>query len=129
MSDPTMTAARDYTRDSGIADAAQQFFNRYVDFQGRSNRGEFWWWVLANLIIGIVLSIIDTAVFGPNATILAGLWALATVVPNIALGIRRMHDIDRTGWWVLLGLIPVVGFLVLIYFYVQKPTPGPNRFG
>ena len=60
---------------------------------------------------------------------LGAIFSLATLVPGIAIGIRRLHDIDKSGWWLLIGLIPIVGALVLIYFFVQKPTPGPNRFG
>ncbi len=105
--------------------------NKYAQFEGRARRKEYWFFVLFYLIVYIVLSVIDTAlgllaggVFG----ILSGIFWLATLIPAIAVAIRRLHDTDRSGWWVLLGLIPLVG-LVLLVFFVLPGTAGDNRFG
>lgn len=125
-------ATRDYTRQSGMADAFREFFNRYFDFSGRSNRGEFWWFVLDSLLIGLVLGVIDTVVFGEvgaNYGVLGNIWSLAILIPSFALNARRLHDIDRTGWWQLLMLVPLIGWIVLIVWFAQKPDNGPNRFG
>ncbi|SLN72604.1 Inner membrane protein YhaI [Roseivivax jejudonensis] len=113
---------RDYHRKSDPVDAAREFFRRYLDFQGRSNRGEFWYWILDNL----VLSIIAYAIGGDT---LQSLWGLATLIPGIALAVRRLHDIGKSGWWVLLWLIPVIGWIILIYWYAQRPEAGPNAYG
>jgi len=152
---------------------------RYADFQGRSRRMEFWMWVLFTLIVGLVLGFIDGILglrFGPSSSsfssgattgfstfssigILGLLWSLATLVPNIAVSMRRLHDTDRTGWWLLLPVIPyviglvimlgaaagqnlgliavggifsligLVGAIVLLVFYCLPGTPGSNRFG
>lgn len=116
-------------------------FSKYADFKGRAQRSEFWWWVLAIWIISIALSMVDSALFGTvqtydsgfsmstNTPILSGLFSLAVLIPNLAVGARRLHDTDRSGWWLLIGLIPLIGFIVLIVFFASKGTPGDNRFG
>ena len=73
-----------------------------------------------------VAGIID-AVLGIQ--IVTGLFGLVTIIPNIAIAIRRLHDLDRTGWWILLGFIPLIGWIILLIWYVTKGTDGPNRFG
>ena len=121
---------RDYRRQSGLGDAFRQFFNRYVQFGGRSNRGEFWYWQLDNILIALALGILDSVVFGVDSTgILGGLWGLATLIPSFALNARRLHDIDKSGWWQLLGLIPIIGWIILLVWFCRAPAPTPNRFG
>lgn len=125
------TAGRDYRRQSGMKDAFQQFFRRYFDFSGRSNRGEFWFWVLDNILISIAIAIVDAAFFGTgpgSAEVLGTLWALATLIPGIAISVRRLHDIGKSGWWLLLILIPLIGFVILLVWHCQKPDTAPNRF-
>ena len=125
-------ATRDYTRQSGMADAVREAFRRFADFSGRSNRGEFWWFYLASLLISFVLGILDMALFGEVGEqygVLGNIWGLVAFIPSISLGARRLHDIDRTGWWQLLMLIPLVGWIVLVVWWAQKPDNGPNRFG
>jgi uncharacterized membrane protein YhaH (DUF805 family) len=121
---------------------------RYFDFNGRSRRKEYWMWFLFVIIGAIVFSILDTvlglggttntysdfdsgASVGFNSTggILSTVFMLAILIPNIAVGIRRLHDTDKSGWWILIGLIPLVGAIVLIVFFVSEGTRGPNRFG
>lgn len=99
----------------------------YVVFTGRSRRKAYWMFVLVNIIIAIILAVIG-GVIGDNG-LLGGLYNLAVLLPSIAIGIRRLHDTDRVGWWLLLALIPLVGVIILIVFYAQDSTPGPNRFG
>jgi len=88
---------------------------KYATFDGRARRSEYWWWTLAMVI----------ASFIPLVNIVVG---LAGLIPSIAVCIRRLHDIGRSGWWLLLALIPLVN-LFLIYLYVQDSQPGPNQFG
>ena len=94
----------------------------YAKFEGRARREEFWYFLLFNFIVGIILSII-------SATVLYPIYALATIVPHIALAARRLHDTNRSGWWQLLAIIPLIGIIVLIVFYVQDSEKGDNRFG
>ena len=100
---------------------------RYTQFVGRAGRAEFWWLALATFIISSVLSILSRAsvVF----SILGFVYWLAVLVPSIAVGIRRLHDTARSGWWILIGLIPLVGFIVLIVFFATQSNPGPNQYG
>ena len=95
-------------------------FNKYADFSGRATRSEFWWFVLFIILASMVLSVVSG--------ILSGLFSLATIVPSLAVGARRLHDIGRSGWWQLLGLIPVIGVLILIYWCVQPGDAAANEF-
>ncbi len=106
-------------------------FSNYVNFSSRAIRSEYWFWVLFTLIGEAVAAGIDAVLFNSSPggfSPLYSLFGLATVLPSLAVGIRRLHDIDRTGWWLLLALTGV-GAFVLIYWACQKGTPGPNRFG
>lgn len=128
--DVASASDRNYRRASGLGDAFRQFFNRYVQFSGRSNRGEFWFWQLDNILISLALGVLDAAIFGMEGSgVLGGLWGLATLIPSFALGARRLHDIDRSGWWQLLVLIPVIGWIVLLVWFCRAPENRPNRFG
>jgi uncharacterized membrane protein YhaH (DUF805 family) len=119
--------------------AVKTVLGKYATFSGRAARPEYWWWVLATVILFFVLGLIDGALvapmmgfeaFEPNAgQPLSVIASLALLVPNLAVAARRLHDTDRSGWWLLLGLIPLIGSLILIYFLVQKGTEGSNRFG
>ena len=105
---------------------------KYAVFSGRSRRKEYWYFVLFNLIVSLVLSAID-ALLGTfssaNVGLLGGIYGLAVLIPSIAVSVRRLHDIDRAGWWVLIGLVPVVGTIVLLVFAALEGSPGSNRFG
>jgi uncharacterized membrane protein YhaH (DUF805 family) len=104
----------------------------YLNFTGRARRAEFWWYFLANLIISVVLNIIDAAIgsgSGFYGGILTGLYGLAVLLPGLAVGIRRLHDTDKSGWWLLLVFIPIVGIIVLIVFWATDGTRGTNAYG
>ena len=104
-------------------------FERYFDFKGRSSRAEYWYWVLFIVLASIPLSIADYIIFGdPDAGLLDPLFSLATLIPGIALGIRRLHDIDRSGWWTLI-VFTIIGIPVLIYWSVQPGDEGENTYG
>ena len=102
---------------------------RYVEFTGRASRTEFWMFVLISVIVSIVLSIIGGFAGDTARSALSSLYSLAVLVPSLALGARRLHDTNRSGWWQLVGLIPVVGWIVLIVFYVMPSDPGDNQYG
>lgn len=104
---------------------------KYATFTGRASRSEYWWFQLAMILTFVVLAF---AVGGPDegfgiGTILFVVVVLAVLIPSIAVTVRRLHDTDRSGWWVLLNLIPYVGALILLVFTVLKGTSGDNRFG
>jgi uncharacterized membrane protein YhaH (DUF805 family) len=95
-------------------------FKKYADFQGRASRSEFWWWALFVTLVSIGLGIISE--------MLSGVFSLAVLLPYLAVGARLLHDTDRSGWFQLIGLIPLIGWIVLLVFFVQEPKE-PNRYG
>jgi uncharacterized membrane protein YhaH (DUF805 family) len=99
----------------------------YANFNGRARRAEFWWYFLANLIISIVFNVLAAA--ASFFAILSLIYALAVLIPGLAVGVRRLHDTGRSGWWLLIALIPIVGIIVLIVFFAQDTTPGVNDYG
>ena len=115
----------------GFGEAIQSGFRNYVGFNGRASRSEYWWWFLFAFLISIAANIVDRSLGGGMSTVglLGGIVALALLLPNIAIGIRRLHDRDKSGWWLLLIFIPLVGAIILIIWFVMRGTPGPNRFG
>lgn len=94
---------------------------QYAVFTGRARRQEFWWFVLTNLIIVLVLSWIWE--------FLSSLYSLAVLLPAIGVGVRRLHDTGKTGWWLLLHFIPLIGTIVLIIFFAQDSAEGSNEYG
>lgn len=104
-----------------------EVLKKYAVFQGRARRKEYWMFVLFNLIIALVLRLIEALVGGPG--LLANLYSLAVLIPGLAVAFRRLHDTNRNGWWVLIGLVPLVGVIILIVFMAQDSQPGDNQYG
>ena len=98
-----------------IVDAVKTCFTKYADFNGRAPRAEYWWFFLAVLLGGAAASLIGFRVYA--------LFSVATMLPMIAVGSRRMHDTNRSGWWQLLALVPF-GVIVVVVFLVQRSTPA-----
>ena len=107
--------------------------NKYAMFNGRARRKEYWFFVLFNILASIALGIVDgiTGTFNDEMGVglLGGIYWLAVLIPAIAVAVRRLHDTGRTGWWLLLCLIPVIGGLVLLIFMVFDSEPGDNQYG
>ncbi|MEQ5870363.1 DUF805 domain-containing protein [Sagittula sp. NFXS13] len=120
------TAGRNYQEDVSFQEALTRFFQNYIVFEGRANRGEYWKAWLGCFAGSIVFSLVD---FMLGIGVLSGLWSLAIIVPSLSIGARRLHDIDKSGWWLLIGLIPLIGAIILIVWFAKKPDPAPNRFG
>jgi len=105
---------------------------RYAQFTGRAGRAEFWTFTLVNFAISMVLNFIGFLGLGFISSIAAGIgsiYGLAVLIPGIAVAIRRLHDTDKSGWYLLLGLIPVIGTIGLIYLLAQESNPDENQFG
>ncbi len=119
--------------------AVQTVLEKYATFIGRASRSELWWWWLFVLLLSLGTQLIDGLFIAPllgfevleenTGQPLTLIALLALLLPNIAVSVRRLHDIDRSGWWVLIGLVPFVGVLVLLYWWVQSGTNGPNTYG
>lgn len=99
---------------------------KYAEFKGRARRKEFWMFFLFNLIISIALGAIGYML---GMEFIGSLYSLAIFIPSLAVGARRLHDIGKSGWWQLLYFIPLIGFLVLLYFFVLDSHPGSNDHG
>jgi len=110
-----------------------EVLKKYAVFSGRARRAEYWYFVLFNIIVAIVLSLIDTLLgtfdILRGVGLLSSLYGLAVLIPTLAVTVRRLHDIDRSGWWIFINLIPLIGFIVLLVFAVTDGTPGSNRYG
>lgn len=128
---PTSPYILVFTRSDGgvfvdFPTAIKNCLAKYVDFEGRASRSEYWYFFLFQVIVGLLASIVDGAGAGGVVSVLA--W-LCLVLPSLAVQVRRLHDIDRSGWWVLIGLIPIVGFVLLIVWCCQRGSSESNRFG
>lgn len=110
-----------------------EVLRKYAVFSGRARRKEYWFFFLFNIIFIIVLSFIDAIIGTYNAQanigLLGGIYALAVLIPAIAVGVRRLHDTNRSGWWLLIGLIPILGGIVLLIFMLLDSQPGENQYG
>ncbi|MFJ4037963.1 DUF805 domain-containing protein [Microbacterium sp. NPDC090007] len=127
-----------------IGAAVQRFFKKYATFRGRASRSEFWWWALVNVMVASVLSGLALATSGPTVDelgqpvgpsglglvffVLYGVWGLVTLIPGIALVVRRLHDSNKSGFWVFVVLVPVVGPIVLLVFELLPADPAGARF-
>lgn len=121
--------------------AAGRFFKKYATFSGRASRSEYWWWTLIAVVVSVILNIIvgsgsttnayGSATAGPGAipgVIIGGIWALATIVPGLALAVRRLHDVNMSGWLLLLALVPFLGALALLVFMILPSNPSGQRY-
>jgi uncharacterized membrane protein YhaH (DUF805 family) len=112
-----------------FGEAISSGFSNYANFSGRSPRSTYWWWVLFVVIVEFLAAIVDYALFGADMQVLYPLAALGLLVPSVAVAVRRLHDTARSGWFILLPLIPIIGAIVLIVWNCQRGTFGPNQYG
>ncbi len=105
---------------------------KYAVFNGRAQRAEYWYFYLFNILISIGLALIvglTGRVAYTDQSVLANLYTLAVLLPSIAVAVRRLHDTGRTGWWLFIAFIPLIGAIVLLVFTVQDSQPGENDYG
>jgi uncharacterized membrane protein YhaH (DUF805 family) len=131
--------------DAPIGEAARRFFKKHATFSGRASRSEYWLWTLVSGVVGFILEIVvmlggsagstvndaGVTVPGPGATVgfvLVGIWTLATLIPSLALIVRRLHDANFSGWMILIGLVPILGAIVLLVLMFLGPNPEGQRF-
>ena len=118
-----------------MLNALRYGLSNYFNFSGRTERSTFWWYVFGVFVIVLIASLLDRMIFGGPVSEdmgsayasqyatqpIAFIVALVFLIPNISMGVRRLHDIGKSGWWLLVGVVPIIGFFILLYFYVQ-PT-------
>lgn len=102
-------------------------WKKYAEFSGRARRQEFWMFVLFNCLASVALGVVD-GILGTNGG-LGGLYSLAVLIPSLAVSVRRLHDTDRSGWWILVNIIPLIGCIIYLVFLCSDSKPGENRFG
>jgi uncharacterized membrane protein YhaH (DUF805 family) len=114
----------------GFGQAVSSVFANYFNFKSRASRSEYWYYALFLLIAGLATLLIDFAILGPvDIGPVNVIFTLATMIPSLAVSVRRLHDIGRSGWFVLLGIIPLIGIILLIYWWCQPSDPQPNKYG
>jgi uncharacterized membrane protein YhaH (DUF805 family) len=113
----------------GFGAAIGTCFSKYATFAGRAARPEYWYWVLFTVVATLIFTMIELRVSAVGGRALDAIFSIATFIPSIAVAARRLHDTDRSGWWQLLVLIPVIGWILLLIWFCQRGTPGGNRFG
>ena len=110
-----------------------QALKKYATFSGRARRKEYWMYILFYVLILLALTIVDgligTRIADAGLGILTAIYALAVLIPTLAVTVRRLHDTGRSGWWILIQLIPLVGVFILLYFLVSDSNPGQNAYG
>jgi uncharacterized membrane protein YhaH (DUF805 family) len=106
--------------------ALSSCFNQYVGFSGRARRSEYWFFALFCFLAYVAATVLDAAL---GVRVLSVLTSLGLLLPSLAVGVRRLHDTDRTGWWLLIGLVPFAGAIVLLVFACLDSQPFPNRYG
>ena len=122
----------------GFATAVKSFWSNYTNFSGRARRSEYWFIQLFLILTNLAVAAIDLALMNGDferfianggGGIVGLIWILATIVPAVAVLVRRLHDTSRSGWWALIGLLPIVGGIVLLVFTVQDSDSGDNKYG
>jgi uncharacterized membrane protein YhaH (DUF805 family) len=111
----------------GFGEAVKSVFGKFAVFSGRARRAEYWYFVLLVLIAEIVLLAIDFGIFG--MPILIWFLVVGVIVPGLSVTVRRLHDLDKSGWFYLFVFIPLVGPILLLVWMCTPGTPGPNSFG
>ena len=106
-----------------------QVLRNYAVFDGRARRKEYWYFVLFNFLISTALLVMAIVTGSSGMGLLSGIYPLAILIPSFAVAIRRLHDTDRSGWWLFIALIPLIGAIVLLVFMLQEGKPGENQYG
>ena len=122
----TCGVALEISKAVSFSDAISLAFKNYVNFKGRSTRAEYWWFFLFTFTLSAITEAID--VFS-SLGIMSTIFSLIVFMPSLTVGVRRLHDINRSGWWILMWFVPIVGWVLLIVWYTRRSDEGINRYG
>ena len=109
-------------------EAIQSVFSNYANFSGRARRSEYWYFILFNFIVGFILGILQNRGI-KAASVITGIFSLAVFIPSLAVSWRRFHDIGKSGLYYFFGLIPVIGWILVIYWMCKDSESGDNQYG
>ena len=110
-----------------FVESIQTVLGKYCVFQGRARRSEYWWFTLAYSVVSGILS--GLAQNSTLFAVISGIFSLALLLPSLGVNVRRLHDVNKSGWWILIVLIPLVGWIIDIVWCVKDSDPGDNQFG
>lgn len=114
----------------GFGEAVGTCLRKYAVFEGRARRSEYWWFTLAYVLLSLIASVLDGVLLSMMSHgAFSALVTFGLLLPALGVGIRRMHDTDRSGWWILIGLVPLIGTIIFLILAAMDGTKGPNRFG
>ena len=130
-SNPTIVTNSNHTAEEsyGIVDWFKKCLKNYVNFSGRARRKEFWYFVLVQIGLTLLAMILDTVVFGSGIGLFYLIAALGLFLPSIAVTIRRLHDTSRSGWWILIPVVPFIGLIMLLMFFAIETNSETNQWG
>ena len=103
-------------------------FQKYGQFSGRSTRNEYWWFYLITTAVSLLLAIIDS-VFSIPFTLLSTIYFFVSLIPSLSIQVRRLHDVDKSGWYMLLNFVIIIGWIWLLILNILDSTPGANKYG
>lgn len=109
-----------------FSEAIKAGFNKFLVLSGRSSRSEYWYWILFMVLVAVILSFLGLSTGGSFLGMVASLFFF---LANLSVSVRRLHDLNKSGWWVLIGIIPVLGTLILWAWFTIQGTVGPNEYG
>jgi uncharacterized membrane protein YhaH (DUF805 family) len=126
-----------------MIDWVLEVFSKYADFSGRARRKEYWYWYLFNLLISIFIVVVSLVITPPYGTgtdngigwlglfiyLVAIIYSLGVIIPNLAVTVRRLHDTNRSGWWYFISMVPFIGGIILLIYLIEDSTPGDNQYG
>lgn len=112
-----------------LKEAVTSVFSKYAAFSGRARRSEYWYFVLFEIIVGLILGVVGLLIGESAVKVIDGLWSLAILVPTLALTWRRLHDIGKSGGWFFISLVPLVGEILLLVWMCRDSQPGSNQYG
>jgi uncharacterized membrane protein YhaH (DUF805 family) len=113
----------------GFTSSVANCLRNYLVFRGRATRAEFWWFLLFSILCSGLAAPLNYALFGESSGLVTGIVDGALACPGLAVQVRRLHDLDRSGWWYWMALVPIVGWILLLVWNCKRGTPGPNSYG